>query len=86
MLLLDDFVTINTLRLGVDAQNTVHHEAAALAELVDSPHGVDSTVQRAARVEVFLDIWQQIFARAHLAIVIGQVDPWVLKSFVGRHP
>jgi hypothetical protein len=37
LLLLDDFVTINTLRLGVDAQNTVHHEAAALAELVDRP-------------------------------------------------
>jgi hypothetical protein len=30
MLLLDDFVTINTLRLGVDAQNTVHHEALRL--------------------------------------------------------
>jgi hypothetical protein len=50
------------------------HEAAALAELVDSPHGVDSTVQRAARVEVFLDIWIPGSAQLHQQLPDSQPE------------
>lgn len=86
MLLLDNLITINTLRLRINAQSAIHCETASLAELVDSPHGVDSTVQRATRIEVLFDRWQQIFARADLSAVGGQINPRVLESFVGCHP
>jgi len=89
LLLLDDLVPVDVLGLGVDAHDAVHHEGAALAQLVDGAHGVDGAVQGAPRVEVLLDRGEQVLAGAELALaargvgrVQGRVDPGVLQGLV----
>lgn len=84
-LLFHNLMTIHALRPGIDTHHTIHHEAPALAQLVDSTHCIDRAVQGAAGVEVFLDSRQEVFAGAELACVVGRADPGVLQGFVGGH-
>ena len=67
----------------IPTQRAIHQTRRAPSpELIDGANGIDSRVQRAARIEVLLDGRQQILA----ALLDGRVgDPRVRQRLVRRH-